>query len=122
MIRPVLIFLLASSAMAEPPALLDDLHLADSQSESAHHLTTDRSEVVDGAMGQKARRLLPAGGKAWEGGKMSFTMAVDPERPTYLTVRLWGGDPNPNALILFCEGKQVGYRHLGDVDVLALPD
>jgi len=33
-------------------------------------------------------------------------------------VRLWGSDSTRNDLILFCEGKQVGYRHLGDIDLL----
>jgi hypothetical protein len=33
-------------------------------------------------------------------------------------VRLWGSDATQNQLILFCEGKQVGYRHLGDIDLL----
>jgi len=53
---------------------------------------------------------------------MSFTMKVDPEKQNYLTARFSGDEVNENYLILFCEGKQVGYRHLGDIDVLALPD
>lgn len=53
---------------------------------------------------------------------MSFTMKVDPAKPNYLTARFFGDETNQNYLVLFCEGKQVGYRHLGDIDVLALPD
>jgi hypothetical protein len=49
-------------------------------------------------------------------------MKVDPDKPNYLTARFWGDEVNPNLLVLFCEGKQIGYRHLGDIDVLALPD
>ena len=46
-------------------------------------------------------------------------MKVDPEKQNYFTARFWGSDSgNSNILILFCEGKQIGYRHLGDYDVL----
>ena len=45
-------------------------------------------------------------------------MKVDPDKINYMTVRLWGSDMNENRLKLFCEGKQVGYHHLGDVDLL----
>lgn len=46
-------------------------------------------------------------------------MKVDPEKPNYFTARFWGSDTgNNNILILFCEGKQIGYRHLGDYDML----
>lgn len=69
-----------------------------------------------------ARRLLPGGEQPWEGGRVSFTMKVDPQQPNYLTARFWGDETDENFLILFCEGKQVGYRWLGDIDVLALPD
>ena len=36
----------------------------------------------------------------------------------YFTAKFFGGEVNPNRLILFCEGKQVGYRHLGDIGIL----
>ena len=35
-----------------------------------------------------------------------------------MTIRLWGSDANENRLVLFCEGLQVGYRHLGDIESL----
>lgn len=117
----LLLFLIPFTAMAATP-LVDDLVLGDAAAESAHELKADKSEVVRGALEQPARRLLPGGTPAWEGGRLSFTMKVDPAQPNYLTARFWGGEVNPNLLILFCEGKQVGYRHLGDIDVLALPD
>ena len=40
------------------------------------------------------------------------------QQQNYATVRLWGSDATADDLILFCEGKQVGYRHLGDIDLL----
>jgi hypothetical protein len=33
-------------------------------------------------------------------------------------VRLWGSDATRNQLVLFCDGKQIGCRHLGDIDIL----
>ena len=64
------------------------------------------------------RILLPQTPQSWQGGSIAFTMKVDPNKPNYFTIRLWGDDSNPNRLILFCEGKQVGYLHLGDIDQL----
>ncbi|WP_128396941.1 hypothetical protein [Botryobacter ruber] len=45
-------------------------------------------------------------------------MKVDPVEQNYITVRLWGSDVNKSRLLLYCEGMQVGYRHLGDIDLL----
>ncbi|MDQ2688263.1 MAG: hypothetical protein M3Y28_10390, partial [Armatimonadota bacterium] len=69
-------------------------------------------------LGEPARRLLPLSPANRQGGAASFTMKVDPQKLNYFTVKLWGGDVTQNRLILFVEGKQVGYRHLGDVDIL----
>ena len=102
--------------------LLDELLPGDAESERGHALVAAQSEVTEGALGQKGRRLLPGGPQPWEGGTFSFTMKVSPHEQTYLTARFWGDEGDDNYLILFCEGKQVGYRHLGDIDVLALPD
>ncbi len=49
---------------------------------------------------------------------MAFRLKVDPENANYVTIRLWGSDSSQNRLILFCEGKQVGRIHLGDIDLL----
>lgn len=73
---------------------------------------------MTGGLGRPARRLLPNAVESWEGGRVAFTMRVDPDRQTYLTAVYWGSDIDPNQLVLFCEGRQVGYRHLGDIDVL----
>src|SRR5581483_5678392 len=110
------------TAAAQPTPLTDRLTLGDAAAEAAHELTADKSEVVRWDLGQTARWLLPGDGKSWEGGRFGCTMKVDPDRPNYLTARFWGGEANPNYLVLLCEGKQVGYRHLGDVEVLGLPD
>ncbi|MEZ0273791.1 MAG: hypothetical protein ACAH88_02710, partial [Roseimicrobium sp.] len=116
---------ISHTAAAQPPPtpLLDCLIPGDAASEAAHQCSAKKSEVVSGALGQPARRLLPGGGESfWEGGSLGFIMKVDPDKPNYVTARFWGDEVNPNLLVLFCEGKQIGYRHLGDIDVLALPD
>ena len=98
--------------------VLDAITFGDAVSEASHGLAADHSQMVTGGLGEPARRLLPVAAGDWSGGRMAFTLKVDPERQNFATVRLWGGDASPDELILFCEGKQVGYRHLGDVDLL----
>jgi len=109
---------LAPVSIVFAASLLDDLQLGDSTSEQAHQFQDAGSEVIKGGLGEPARHLLPLGSTDWEGGNVSFTMKVDPDKQNYFTVKLWGSDLNKDFLILFCEGKQVGYRHLGDIDVL----
>ena len=109
----------APFAMAgEPTLLADDVIFGDERSEQKHALTAELSEVFPGALDLPSRRLLPGGATPWAGGTVSFTMKVDPHMPTYFTAKFWGGEANANRLVLYCEGKQVGYRHLGDVDML----
>jgi hypothetical protein len=126
--RPILAAALLSCPAARltagqlPPSGVDLLTFGSDPSEKAHALNASSSEAVKGLLDQPARRLLPLQPISWEGGRMSFTMKVDPDRQNYLTARLSGNEVNEDYLILFCEGKQVGYRHLGDIDVLALPD
>jgi hypothetical protein len=105
-----------STALAAP--ILDNLQLGDSASEQAHQMQDASSEVIKGGLNEPARQLQPLGSTNWEGGNVSFSMKVNPKKQNYFTVKLWGSDLNKNVLILFCEGKQVGYRHLGDIDVL----
>ena len=95
--------------------IVDSITFGDGASEAAHKFNDTRSEKVAGGLGEFARRLLP---ESWAGGSISFTVKVDPARPNYATVKFWGADAAHGMLILFCEGKQIGYRHLGDIDVL----
>lgn len=112
------IFLFRS--IADP---IDTLILGKPDSEEAHSLNSDHSETLTGGMEQPARHILPLDSENnWEGGRFSFKMKVDPKKQNYLTVRFWGSDTSPNWLILFCEGKQIGYRFIGDVDVLDSPN
>ena len=103
---------------AAPTLPVDQLIFGDPASEQQHNVAAPQSETLTGGLGEPARRLLPPATNYWEGGRVSFTLNVDPARTNYLTVRLWGSDASRDLLILFCEGKQVGYRHLGDIDLL----
>lgn len=114
-----LLMLVVWAAPARPaPTDGDTLAFGDPASEKAHALKPDHSDTVRGGLGLPARRLLPPASPGWEGGRIAFTLRVDPERPNYLTARFWGDDVSEDRLILFCAGKQIGYRHLGDVDLL----
>ncbi|MDF7825471.1 hypothetical protein P4B35_15700 [Pontiellaceae bacterium B12227] len=111
-----LIFTFGASA-----EVVDHLVLGDAVSEQAHQLEAELSDVVDGALGQKARRLLANG--EWRGGKVTMKMKVDPEKPNYFTVKFWGGDTCGEEqyearLCLYVNGKQLGTRHLGQIDML----
>lgn len=98
--------------------ITDKIIFGDAASESAHAFRADGSQTITGGLGTPARNLIPKSSPDWEGGTLSFTLAVDPSRQNYATIRLWGSDATQDQLVLFCEGKQVGYRHLGDVDIL----
>lgn len=96
----------------------DIISFGNADSEKSHKISAENSETVIGGLGQPARRLLPLPQQNWEGGNLKFKMNVDPDKPNYATIRLWGSDTNPGRLILFCNGKQIGYRQLGDIDIL----
>lgn len=98
--------------------LLDTLVFGNDSSEASHNLAAGHSDFAAGGLGESSRRLLPGGAEPWQGGILRFAMRVDPARQNYFTIRLWGGDVSKNQLTLHVEGKQVGYRHLGDIEAL----
>ena len=122
MVKKQVLFLLAviSSIICFSQTGIDDeIIFGNLASESQHAVTERSTKVIKGALDESARVLLPIRSERVEGGNISFTMQVDPEKQNYCTVRFWGGDAGgKNLLILFCEGKQIGYRHLGDLDML----
>lgn len=77
---------------------------------------TGPSDTITSALGQTARRLLPrTPNPDVYGGEVSFTMAVDPVKQNYCTVKLWGSDPSAGIwLILDVNGLEVGSRHGGE--------
>lgn len=109
------LLLLAGAASAQ---VLDTLSFGNPASEQSHNLVGTNSDITTGALGEPARRLLPNGNNDWQGGRVSFVMKVDAGQPNYFTIKLWGGDITGNRLALLVDGKQIGYRHIGDIDQL----
>jgi hypothetical protein len=109
--------MLVSPGQAATP-LIDRIVFGDVASEADHAVDVSASEPVVGGLGTPARRLPPAQAGARFSKPMAFTLKVDPAIQNYASIRLWGGDANEGKLVLFCEGRQVGYRHLGDVEIL----
>ncbi|MDF7799234.1 hypothetical protein P4C99_07145 [Pontiellaceae bacterium B1224] len=101
--------------------VVDSIQFGNPASEEAHQLTAELSEVFAGGLGVKARRFLPPAAEGWRGGRATFEMAVDPEAQNYCTVKMWGGyfsEKNAGRMTLFIDGKQVGQRHLGEIEIL----
>lgn len=106
-------------APVAPSSIVDVLRPGDAASEAAHRLQSSGSEVYRGGLGEPARRLMPLSSTNWQSGALSFSMRVDPVKTNYFTARFWGSETDTNRMMLYCEGKQIGYRHLGDIDVLS---
>jgi hypothetical protein len=111
----IVLFFSLARTFAAP---VDRIMFGNEHSEKDHLVQAQHSDIISGALGHPARRLLPLEPPTWQGGSTSFKLKIDPEKPNYFTARFWGSESNPNRLILFCNGKQIGYRHLGDVDIL----
>jgi hypothetical protein len=70
------------------------------------------SDVIDGAQGLKARRLLFRTPVAdINGGEITLTMKVDPFHQNYFSTKFWGSDSNPGLMIIYCNGFEIGARH-----------
>ncbi len=110
----------AQVSAAQRTGMVDSIHFGTSSSERLHQFTDrfEGSKLATGAQLLPARVLLPPVGTSWHGGAVSFTLGVNPRERNYVTVKLWGGEASSDRLILYCNGKQVGYMHLGDVDIL----
>lgn len=100
---------------------VDEIILGNTKSEKKHAFASDGSRVIVGGLDEPARQLLPLSPASWDGGTMTFTMKVDPDKQNYVTARLWGGDFSAGTghnLVLYADGKQVGYRRESDYDLL----
>jgi len=117
-ILPAVVLLAALRPDAARGGLLDTLVFGNDASETSHELVAEHSDCAAGGLGEPSRRLLPGNPADWQGGTLKFRVRVDPARQNYFTIRLWGGDVNHNKMTLHVEGKQVGYRHLGDIESL----
>ena len=99
---------------------LDGVEFGNSESESSHRFRDPeaRTQTVAGQFGHSPRQIKAPASEAWEGGSMFFTLKVDPDKTNYLTVQFWGEDLNRNQLYVYIGGKLLGYRHIGDYDIL----
>lgn len=98
----------------------DVLIIGNKASEAKHTFVETNTEMYKGGMGETARKMLPPPTADYRGGTLTFRMKVDPRQQNYFTARFYGSETDNNLLMLFIEGKQVGFRHLGDVDYLLL--
>ncbi len=103
----------------ESSAIVDSIAFGDSNSETNHAFTASRGEIITGGLNEPARILLPMTNGAWEGGRLVFTLKVDPQKQNDATVRLWDSDATENQLVLFCEG---GLKPGISVDIIGKPN
>ncbi|MBT0773491.1 hypothetical protein KIH74_31380 [Kineosporia sp. J2-2] len=100
--------------------VLDTVVFAQASSESAHGVSADTSSVVEGALGQGARRLEPSSSSGFWGGTVAFTLAVKPTGTTYLSVKLFGEEyaaaEQEWRLHAFVDGRSLGWLETGAVD------
>src|SRR5687768_10387493 len=87
-----LLFTVAAVVGTVRAELIDSITMGDATSEQSHAIAAVRSEIIEGALGARARQLLPLDPPSWDGGRVAFTVKVDPEKPNYLTVKIWGSE------------------------------
>lgn len=113
---------LAALILSVPPAraadTIDVLRFGDAASERSHDLSAQGSDSGAGALNQPQRRFLPPPHQDWRGGSATFRLKVRGDAPNYLSVKLWGGDVSPDQATLYCDGRQLGYRQMSDIDIL----
>ena len=101
------------------PGLVDVLIFGDPLSEKAHRFEGQDTQSVTGALGEPARISLPKRPVDYYGGDLSFDLKIDPIQQNYFTVKFWGSDVNGGQkALLYIDGEQLGYRHLGDYEAL----
>ena len=99
---------------------LDGIEFGNPESEQSHAFRDPeaQTQTVAGQFGHSPRQIKAPASEAWDGGSMFFTLKVDPNKTNYLTVQFWGEDLNRNQLYVYIDGKLLGYRHIGDYDIL----
>ncbi|BCM93536.1 hypothetical protein IAD21_05427 [Abditibacteriota bacterium] len=111
--------LAVQAAPVLPTNAVDSIIFGDTSSEKAHHFEGQNTNAVIGSLGESARVSLPKTPLDYYGGDLTFDMKVDPAKQNYLTVKFWGSDLNGGQkALLYINGEQLGYRHLGDYEAL----
>lgn len=115
------ISILSFNTFLQAQPILDTVIFGHTPSEEIHSFESTLSEAITGSLSQPARRLRPKTPAEVNGGEMTVTMAVDPVRRNYFSLKLWGGDDTDDdigRLYLYVPlngvNYQVGYRHEGD--------
>lgn len=105
-------------ALTAPAEIIDAIRFGNPQSEKAHRFSGAETVVEKGDSGESGRKIQKPKEESWQSAPMSFKLKVDPARNNYITVKFWGGDVTHDHLVMFIDGKQMGYMHLGDYDIL----
>ncbi len=116
---PILMATASTLGMTSAQArTIDHVGLAQEAASGPHTVRLVNGSVVPGGLGQPAIRISTPADGGWKGGGVDFRVKVDPAKPTFFTIRLWGGEAVEGNLTLICGGKQVGDRLLSDYDQL----
>ncbi|WP_289058371.1 hypothetical protein [uncultured Flavobacterium sp.] len=98
---------------------IDEIAFGSTASEQKHSFASLYSKTEKNEKGVYGRKMLPRDTADFRGGTMSFKMKVNPGKQNYFTVKCWGSEKDNVIVMLFINGLQVGYRHLGDIDLLS---
>ena len=109
-----------AQSSAAATSVLDVVEFGVPESEQAHSVSAELSEVIRGGLGQAARVLNPRVPVDWWGGTVRFTLAVAPVGTTYVSVKLFGGDfadaDHEWRLQFFIDGKVLGWFDQSVID------
>jgi hypothetical protein len=97
---------------------VDHILLGNKQSETEHSFSGDETIVIHGEYDVPGRKILKPKKENWQSAPMTFKLKVNPDKRNYVTVKFWGGDVTHDHMVMFIDGKQMGYMHLGDYDIL----
>lgn len=110
------IFLFLYACSAPQPQLLDEIDFGNISDESAHRMGSDCSEDYKNGNGTTARCFVQNRQIRWKAGECTFCMKVDSVRQNYFTLLFNGDETCENYMMLFINGKQIGYRSNGDIE------
>lgn len=95
-----------------PTPLLDQITFGDAPSEAAHAFSGTNTILGTGAFTLPNRRIDV-------GAPLVLQLAAAPDAQNYLTIKLWGSDPDPAVLFLYVGDTRVG-AYQGDLSELDL--
>lgn len=110
--------LLLCSCTSKQSNVLDEIDFGNISNEVAHELTASSSNDYTNEEGLTARRFLQERQIKWKAGECTFTMKVDSAKQNYFTALFNGKEICNNYMMLFINGKQIGYRMGGDIEPL----